>query len=270
LEGRQFDSGDSEPGQSTVVVSQVFVRQILGDQGAIGRRIRFSRGTNAEPGPWHTIVGVVGDYATVTRGNWSGDGRVFLAGPPVSSFLLLWRGSSSDASTRRLREITLDIDPTLRLSDIGPLDEVYRSSQAKFAAKLLAWTFALMMLTVVLLSTAGIYALASLAVTMRRREIGIRAALGAHPYRLLSSTFSRAASQLGLGVVLGALAAIPIARSITGATLLDDTAGVYGVNVLGVLPWVAAVLMLAGFAGVLGPACRGLSIEPSEALRDGG
>jgi len=267
LEGRRFDTGDSEPDQFTVIVDQSFVRLLIGDLDAIGRRIRLSRGVNAEPGPWHTIVGVVGGFPTEQHESSNTHGTVYISGPPAISFLLLWKGSFSEESVARLREIILAIDPTLRLSDVDSLADVYSTSQSKFAAKLLAWTFGLMMFTVVLLSIAGIYSLTSLAVTMRRREIGIRAALGASARKLLSSAFARAAWQLGLGVGLGGLLAIPIARSINGATLLDDTSGVYAVNVLHLLPWVAVGLVAAGLAGVLGPARRGLSIEPNEALR---
>ena len=57
------------------------------------------------------------------------------------------------------------------------------------------------------LSAAGIYALMSFTVARRRREVGIRAALGAQPRRLLASIFSRALGQLAVGVVVGLLAA---------------------------------------------------------------
>ena len=75
-----------------------------------------------------------------------------------------------------------------------------------------ALALAVVTLSVLLLSAAGIYALMSFTVTRRRREIGIRAALGAHPRRILASIFSRALGQLALGLMVGAAAAFRCAR----------------------------------------------------------
>ena len=69
--------------------------------------------------------------------------------------------------------------------------------------RLVALVIGLITLTVLLLSAAGIYALMSFTVSQRRKEIGIRAAMGADAKRLLLSIFSRAAGQLGAGVTAG-------------------------------------------------------------------
>lgn len=73
--------------------------------------------------------------------------------------------------------------------------------------------------SVLLLSAAGIYAMMSFTVARRRREIGIRSALGADPRHILSGIFARAASQLGAGVLGGLVLAAAAGRAVGGGPL---------------------------------------------------
>ena len=113
-------------------------------------------------------------------------------------------------------------------------------------------------MSVLLLSSAGIYALMSFTVSQRRKEIGIRIALGANRKRIIASIFSRALGQLAVGAGLGAAAAAVLE---SGNNLMRDNGAV-------VLPIVALFMMAEGFVAAIGPARRGLRIEPTEALRE--
>jgi len=116
------------------------------------------------------------------------------------------------------------------------------------------------MTSVLLLSAAGIYAMMSFTVARRRREIGIRAALGADARRIVAGIFGRAAAQLGAGVALGLLVA---------ATLDWLGGGSFsGGRTLFLIPGVVAVMSVVGFAATVAPARRGLAVQPIEALRD--
>lgn len=121
-------------------------------------------------------------------------------------------------------------------------------------------TVGLVMLSVIVLSAAGIYALMSFTVARRRREIGIRAALGADRHQLLLGIFSRALGQLGIGAVVGALGAIGVEQLLEGDMLQGQGAVI--------LPLVAIVMVAVGFVSILGPARQGLRIQPTEALRE--
>jgi ABC-type antimicrobial peptide transport system permease subunit len=124
-------------------------------------------------------------------------------------------------------------------------------------------------LSVLLLSAAGIYAMLSFTVAQRRREIGIRAALGADSRRIVGSIFGRASAQLGAGVAIGLILALAIDRATGGMVMGQasaDTAGLRGA--LALIPIVAAILMAVGLLAALGPARRGLAVQPSEALRE--
>ena len=115
------------------------------------------------------------------------------------------------------------------------------------------------MSSVIVLSAAGIYALMSFTVARRRKEIGIRTALGADPSRILRSIFSRALLQLGAGAVLGMLGAVGLEQILEGETFQGHGAVI--------LPAVAVLMTLVGLAAAIGPARRGLRIHPTEALR---
>jgi len=93
----------------------------------------------------------------------------------------------------------------------------------------------------------------------RRREIGIRSALGAHPRHVLLGVFAAVARQIGIGLTLGIGAAVAIETS-SGGELMGGRGGL-------LLPVVAAVMAVVAFVGALGPARRGLRIAPTEALR---
>ena len=102
--------------------------------------------------------------------------------------------------------------------------------------------------------------------TQRRREIGIRVALGAHPRRILGSIFSKAATQVAVGAALGVTLSIPI---ISYWEKIDFDGIVLGVpKGPGLLVGVALLVMVVGIAGSLGPARRGLSVEAMDVLRE--
>jgi putative ABC transport system permease protein len=99
----------------------------------------------------------------------------------------------------------------------------------------------------------------SFTVNQRRREIGIRAALGADPRRLLTSVLARAARQLAAGVAVGLALAVAVDRA-SGGELMS---GEWRVAV----PAMAAIMIVVGMLAAAGPARRGLRVQPTEALR---
>lgn len=113
-------------------------------------------------------------------------------------------------------------------------------------------------MSVLLLSAAGIYALMSLTVSQRRKEIGIRTALGADRTRIVASIFSRAFGQFAVGAGLGVILAAP----------LENRLGIMRGNRAAVVGAVALIVIAVGFLAALGPARRSLRIEPTEALRE--
>ena len=264
LAGRAFQSGDLSSSPSVVMVNRSFAHKVFGNDNPLGRRVRAvpidreARANAAPRAPWEEIVGIVPDFPVDST---TPSPKVYrplsLAdGGPVTMAVRL-RGIAPTAFTNRLRELTAATDPMLRLESIRSLEQTLEDDSA--GRRLTIVALELITLSTVLLSTAGIYALLSFTITRRRREIGIRAALGAGPRRLLSSVLSRVTVQIAAGIVLG----------IGVAALLDRTleGGWTGRRATIVLPGVVTLMIAIGLLAAVRPARQALRIQPTEALR---
>jgi putative ABC transport system permease protein len=265
LGGRTFGPGDIDGG--TVVVNQPFAQEILGGD-ALGRRIRYVKRTRdsapqtAESERWYEVVGIVSDFPTGASQGMRNPNRakVYHAigpGHPANIAIRMREGAPS-TFTPRLQEIALAVDPDLDLRNIRSLEEVLRSEQ--WISRMTAAAFVCITLTVLMLSSAGVYSLMAFTVSQRRKEIGIRIALGADRKRIVTNIFSRAFLQLAAGAAFGAALVIWWEKG-SGGVIMRGHAAV-------ALPGVALVIIVVGFLATLGPARRSLRIEPTEALRE--
>jgi ABC-type antimicrobial peptide transport system permease subunit len=157
-----------------------------------------------------------------------------------------------------LRVISASIDPDLQLLDVSTPEIAFQRAQGLM--RLIGVSLALTILSVILLSSAGIYSLMSFTVARRRREIGIRAALGANRNRILLGIFSRVLAQLAAGAVLGLIGAVLLEQILEGNMMRN-----YRVMLL---PIVVLLITTIGVLAAIGPARQGLRIQPIEALRE--
>jgi predicted permease len=262
LVGRTFKPGDSGPNAHVAVVNRSFVDSLLGGGTPIGRRLRtLGIGETGEGirGPWQEIVGVVADFPAYV--DYERPPAVWYAPTrhvQPARLAIHVRGADPAGFAPTLRAITADVDPSLFLRDVQLLDEALWATHLPL--RLMTAALVAIALSVLVLSAASLYALMSVIVTQRRREIGIRIALGANRRRVVASIFSRAALQVGSGVALG----ITIA-----AIVLQFTIGeMKGFNALIVLPGVSLFMLAVGVLAGLGPARRGLAIQPSVVLKE--
>ena len=268
LTGRNFTSADAAPLARSVIVSRAFEQAMPQGVAVLGTRIRLapaSESAQAISGfadDWHQIVGIVEDFPAPPPGAEPPDAKVYRAITPGDASALVValhvRASDMEPWTTRLREIAAGLDPTLQLTQVTPMDLPLREGRRN--ARLLAGVLATMALSVLLLSAAGIYAMTSFAVTQRRREIGIRLALGAGARMILWTIFSRSAAQLLLGAVLGTAVALFLNQAADGS-MLDNSATL-------AITAVVLLITIAGLLAALGPARQGLRIAPTEALRN--
>jgi predicted permease len=263
LAGRNFSAADGAlpPLDRPVIVNRTFVGDLLGSGDPIGRRVRY-RSYNDEVNRWLTIVGVVEDFPADLESPHEESVRTMyhLTMPtesPNATLTVRLRGKSPETFAPTLRRIATSVDPMLQLSQVNSLDGLYR--EASRAAAQLALVIILVSGSVLLLSAAGIHALMSFTVNQRRREIGIRSALGASGRRVLGSVLARAARQLSLGVGLGLALSIALDLA-TGGELMEGTG-------LLVVPATAVFMLVVGLLAAMGPARRGLEVQPTEALR---
>ena len=257
LVGRPFDT----TGQ--VVVNRTFAERVFGGS-AVGQRVRYpaERGGRTTPSRWYDIVGVVSDLHTnpidpalVAPVLYH---RLTTAEAAVSGNVLLRVSGGAPAThIARFRELMSAVDPTVRLNAY-PLTRI--RGQELVALRLVGAGIILVVAAVLLLSAAGIYAMMSFTVMRRRKEIGIRTALGADARQILRSIFARAGGQLLFGIAVGAAAVVLIDR-FSGGELLPRERGL-------LVPGISIAMLVVGLIASIGPARRGLRVQPTEALRD--
>ena len=260
LAGRRFTEGDAKT--DAVIVNRNFAETIAAGGYALGRRFRYVRAADGEwvhgpnAGRWYEVVGVVGNLPVTT------DARVAYhaaaAGQIQPAHLQLRLRGGPDGLVERLRHVAANVDPALHVDEVRTLAEIYR--EHRFGDNLGAITIGAVTGSVLLLSAAGLYALMAFTVAQRRREIGIRSALGAHPGHLMVAVFRRAFWQIAAGSAVGILAAYLVGRYV-------PIEQIGGLPIPGILPGAAVVMLLVGVLAALGPARRGLRIDPTEALR---
>jgi ABC-type antimicrobial peptide transport system permease subunit len=253
-------------GTNVAVVNQSLVRGLLGGHNAIGLRFRRTapRGAEANPGaseePWLTIVGVVADSRRA-RDPRILQPQVYVPRLPATSHpvrvALHVPNTSAAAVAADLANVATRVDPMLRVTDVRMLDDLRR--EANRLSGIGAQAVAGLLLSVLLLAAAGIYALMSFTVTRRRREIGIRAALGANTRRIISGVLARAVAQIAAGAGVGVGIALLLDWWSRGE-LMDGNAPL-------ALSVVGAIVGAVGLLAAMGPARAALRVQPTEVLR---
>ena len=257
--GRALRDSDGVGSAPAVVVNRAFVTQLLGGANAVGRRLQYvPAGAREAAGTEYEIVGVVTDLSRNTIEPELV--RPVIFHPPdqatAATVLVRVRGNDPVRFSSRIRELTAALDPTIRLR-VTSFSEL--KQQATLALRLTVLAVGLVVLAVLLLSAAGIYALMSFTVSQRRKEIGIRAAMGADSRQLLGSIFRKAILQLAAGVMVGLAMGLLIDVASEGEML--------GSSGRALLPIAAIAVVIVGMLATVGPARRGLRIQPTEALR---
>jgi predicted permease len=257
--GRDFASFEYEPlGGRVLVVNEAFARNVFGPRNPVGQRVRL-RSYQSEltlfgidTTQWLEIVGVVKNvgWQPLKPEEQSVMYRPALpGGGPASNLTLRVRDPIAFAS--RLRAIAAEVDPRIGLTGVQQLGSVGgEQARINWTLTAVAWLVAFIVL---LLSAMGIHALMSFTVSRRTREIGIRAALGAHQGRLVAAIFSRAFLQIGAGIVVG-----------SGIASLRGFESTKQVMLLIVAD---AIMLVVGLVACALPVRRALAVDPMEALR---
>ncbi len=253
VNGRGLRESDLEGEAAVVVLERASAELLFGGENPIGRRIRFlSSSPDQAPGPWHPVVGVVaGMEGGIGPGQPVGVYRPLRPERHASIHVFARTRERPDLLVPRIHDMVEAVDPALGMAELKPLSAVWRPVQQGNAFLLVG--LAVVAGVIIFFALMGIYALTSFTVERRAREIGIRAALGAQPGRLLASIFSRVLLQIGIGVAIGV--------TLVSMVLLTEPGG------LRIVAAVAAALFVVGAIGAGVPAIRALRIPPTEALR---
>jgi predicted permease len=264
--GRDFTWTDLEEYRPVAVISENLAREMWGEPAAaLGRRIR--EGTAS---PWREVVGVVGDvYDNGLREEapriayWPSVMETFL-GQRLNvrrsvSFAMRSDRAGTEALLEEVRTAIRAVNADVPLTRVRTLGDVYDRSMASTSFTLVMLAIAAAM--ALCLGVVGIYGVIAYAVAQRRREIGIRVALGAS-HREVKRLFVRQGVALGVsGVLCGAAGAALLTRLIGsllfGTTPLDPMT--YGLVALGLVGMTA----LASYV----PARGAARVDPAQTLR---
>lgn len=263
LRGRDFTSEDREGKPLAGIVSESVARTLWPGRDAIGRRISM----RSHPGPedWMTIVGVVGD---VRQGGLPANPSPAVYQPYLQvnqpfflsqvTYLLRTPGDAG-ALAGGVRAALREMDPNQPAQSIATMQDIIAGTTA--AHRLRAELLAAFSLAALLLSAIGIYGVLAYAVVERRREIGIRMALGARAGSVVGMVVRRTLVLAGVGIGIG------LAGSVGAARLLERYLFAVKSTDPATFLAVAGLLLLVALLAAAVPARRASTVDPVVALR---
>jgi putative ABC transport system permease protein len=260
LDGRDFNGSDGRDTTPVALVSQKFVERYFPKENPLGHRVRMGDSRSDEP--WVTIVGVVEDV----NYSWTEESKepaVYLNVaqlPPSGATYLITSHGDPLAMTPAVRQALKVLDATLPLDAVqtyeGYLHEAFTGLMQ--AATMLGVDAAIALL----LAAIGIFGVMANLVAERRREIGVRLAVGARREDVLRMMLGRAGRLAAMGVGIGLVMAAGLAHAV--ASLLY---GVRSYDFAVFATATAAIIAITLFSGYI-PARRAAAVDPMDALRE--
>jgi putative ABC transport system permease protein len=272
LAGRGFTAQDRAGAPRVAVVNEPLARQladrfkIADPAGVVGRIVRITVPQYENRGQLGTPedIEVVGLIRSERIAEPQQAVREVVYVPvlqaPRRELKLLVRTHGDPASAMpAIRRAVGEVDPRLPLGDVRTMAQVKALTLADATQP--AWVIGAFALAAALLAALGLYGVLSHAVNQRRREIGIRMALGARAGDVLSHVLRNAAWLVGIGIVVGLLGSLALTRVVSSilfeVSALDPPAFVIA----------AAATVVVGLAAALVPATRATRVDPVSALR---
>jgi putative ABC transport system permease protein len=267
LTGRLFSDQDGPDEQKVVIINESLAGRYFPGQNPVGKQIHDFYELAGLKRNFYTVIGVVGDIKT--------DNPEFQKTPYQAYFppaqhpfpsplnggtLVVRTGNDPRALIESLKKVVADADPKIPLYDVSLFSDLVTKA---FATKRLATVVvSLFSGAALLLAAVGLYGVLSYSVTQRKREIGVRVALGAPATSILQLIVKQGLIVVGVGLAIGLSAALVlsqlIARILYGVSAVDPISLVLSVVILGLVASIACLL----------PAFRATRIDPLTALRE--
>jgi putative ABC transport system permease protein len=252
--GRTFIAGDTVGAEPVVVVNEAFVRKLLPGRTPIGTRVRIGSA------PWARIVGMIGDeryFGPAARPEAEAYMPYTLA--PHLQFVSIHTAVPEQGVLAEVRRMIRQLDPGLPLTQVRTMRQSMDLS-ISLERQMMTVVAGFGIVTLVM-ATMGLSGVMLYIVSRRRREIGLRIALGARPGDISRGVLGSAARLVTAGSAIGLLAALS-----SGRVLQSLLYGVrwYDPAALAAAP---AVLAVIAFAACLLPSRRAAAVEPMQALR---
>jgi predicted permease len=261
LAGREFTTSDTTSAPKVAIVSERIVRDYIpgGPRDALGRRVRMG-----QDGEWLTIVGVVAD---IRQMGLDSEVQPMLYVPYQQEQETLYlrfvsfvaRTATPESVVEGMRAEVRRVAPDLAIAGVRTMEEAVAASVAPPRFRM--WLLVLFATAATLIATCGIYGVMSYAVAQRRREIGVRMALGADRREVLGLVLVRALRIVVAGLIVGLVGAMGVTRVLQrflfGVTPTDPLA----------FTLVTLLLLAVGLLAAWLPARRATRIDPWAALR---
>jgi len=256
--GRLYTEQEATEMRHVVVVNETFVQKNLGGQNPLGRRVTIYMKDEIEPSE---IIGVVADHKHLGLdvpvepvAYWPHPELVYSG----MTLMLRTRGDAS-AVAPAARNVIHNLDPQQPIGEVNTMEALLSTSvaRARFSASLLT-VFSILALV---MAAVGIYGVMSYTVLQRTHEIGVRMALGAQRFDVLTLMVKKGVVLGVAGVVVGLIASYALTRLM--ATLLFDVKATDTATFV----IVSAGLFLVTLVACYVPARRATKVDPLKALR---
>jgi predicted permease len=267
IAGREFTWDEVYGLRPVVMISENLAREMWGSpSAAIGKQLREFSSM-----PWHEVIGVIQD---VRQRGVQEKAPAIVYWPPMMqylfgakapdtvrtvTFVIRSERAGTQSFLNEVRQTVWSVNSNLPLASVRTMQDVYDKSVARTS-------FTLVMLGIagamaLSLGIIGIYGVISYTVSQRKREIGIRLALGAQSNDVVSMVLRQGAKLALVGVCIGVAAALGLARLMTSL--------LFGVTAHDPLTFaaVAALLLLVALLACYIPARRAMKVDPIVALR---
>ncbi|HVQ55040.1 MAG TPA: ABC transporter permease [Thermoanaerobaculia bacterium] len=255
--GRLVTDEDRAGSLPVVVISQSTADALWPGQDPIGHRVRIGGATS---GDWRTVVGVAGNVRHAGLSAEPGLQMYLPQAQVTDGFLVLVaRAADPRGLAAPLRRAVRELDPSVPIYDVATMDELVARAAAepRFVMRLLSGFAALALA----LAAIGLYGVVAYAVAERRREIGIRIALGATPRDVQRLVLRTGATTVAFGLLAGLVASFVLLR------LLQSVLFGVGAHDPVTLSCAGALLALVALAAHWGPIRQARRVDPMASLR---
>jgi predicted permease len=267
LQGRSFDSSDAASSGYVTVVNETLANTYWNGRNPIGQRLR-----PAGKGPWFTVIGVAKDVkqtridqpvaaeAYVFADQLATDSpTTWLAFSPTAMHVVVRTTLPLETLAPMIGRVVRQVDPAVPVARLREMDDVFTESIQR--PRLLAQLLTLFSALALLLAAIGTYGVLAFMVTERRREIGVRLALGAARARLLQQLMRQGLTPVGVGIAVGLASALAVNRLLRSL--------LFGVEPADAMTLAIAIALVVGMAAVACwlPAWRASRLDPNVVLR---
>ena len=262
--GRLFTEADDADAAPVAVVNEALARELWPNQDPIGRRLRMW----IDPWPWIEIVGVVADVKHYGIGAEAStklyiphaQGYVSAYYSPSALSLVVQTDGDAAQLADPVRSVVREAGPAVPIGQVRTMTDIVDAALARDRfTLLLLGLFACVALT---LAAVGVYGVTAEAVAARRREIGLRMAIGAAGGAVARGVLRDGLVMAAWGVVLGLAGGLALSRLLRAA--LYDVSPTDPVAVASTAPTLALVVAIASVV----PALRASRLDPVDALRE--